>query len=400
MVLLALAFNCILCLLSTRGLRFSAAGVAIVQAAVIAIAGLMARRRLLDDLLFVMLVAFGWLLFLRLINPAMDIKVAVDLAVVVVFWALGRTVGSARAGDRTVWLALLLVLAIGQFEWLFVDTFQNVFDIFGYYVDKGALDAANAGDTGTRLAENGVRPDERQILAFLGRHRVGSVFLEPISAGNFAVIVIAWGLVRGGKDRVAGRLWLLLGALTVGVLADARFSIFAAIAVAVAVLTPVWRLRWTLAVLPAAGLALVLGSYLLSGPMEVDNTVAGRLYGAGEFTAGLSAFQWLGMAPSRVNLDSGYSYLISGLGLPFCALAWAAFATGPQPTDTAERFRYAIGVYLTLGLLVGSSVTSIKTGALMWFLLGCLQRPAAEFYRDGSFRVPPKAERQVRLRDT
>jgi putative polymerase len=41
----------------------------------------------------------------------------------------------------------------------------------------------------------------RNLLPFLGNHRVSSIFLEPASAGNFGIIVFMWALVRSLMER-------------------------------------------------------------------------------------------------------------------------------------------------------------------------------------------------------
>ena len=47
-----------------------------------------------------------------------------------------------------------------------------------------------------RLFISGMRYEGRTLLPFLGEHRVSSIFLEPVSVGNFGAICFAWVTLR------------------------------------------------------------------------------------------------------------------------------------------------------------------------------------------------------------
>ena len=384
-------FNLALCFLTTRGLHLGATQIGLIEAGIVAAAAASAWRLLMQRFLVAAVLLGGWLLAVRLINPGMEPKIAIDVAIPVAFYAVGLRYGSVRLGEIVLWSMVGIVLAVGLFEYLAPDAFQRLFDIYGYYLGKGALDLSQAGDTGTHFAENGVRPDARQLFPALGLHRVGSVFLEPISAGNFAVICVVWAMARRGGRLLPG-VALAVAAFAIGVLADARFSVVAGAAVAAAVWVGLWRSRVALALLPASLLVGMLLFAVTSHPLEVDNTFAGRIYGSGSFTAEMTWLQWLAMAPTRLNLDSGYSYLISSLGIPAVVGIWAAFAFSPDPDEESARFAFGAAVYLSLALLASSSATSIKTASMLWFLYGCL-RAEAQRSRSSSVRLRASPQR-------
>jgi len=268
-------------------------------------------------------------------------------------------------------------------------SFEHVFDILGYYINKGSLAATQAGDTGTRLAENGMRPegDGRQLFpGLLGLHRVGSVFLEPISAGNFTVICVGWVLARG-KPRAEGWLLMLI-ALAIGVLADDRFAVVSSAAVAAMLLSGAWRSRALVAALPFAMLALLLAIGLTSSH-AVDNSIGGRLVGSGRLLAGWTAAEWLGLtAPGSISADTGYSYVLGNLGTIGAVGLWLWAALKRRPAAAARLFA-AITVYVTLSLSTSASCLSIKTAALMWFLYGTLGR------EEGKAGAPPPLSSQA-----
>jgi putative polymerase len=368
----AMVFNPLLCAAATRGVHVSLALVAATEVCIIAAACMLAWRRVLGHLLVPGLLVVFCVAGLWLIDPSNDPKIAVEMAMIGGFTCLGMSAPDQRNANRLVWGITLLVLVVGLWELLALPSFEHYFDIISYYIDKGTLSADHLNDTGTRLSENGVRPEGygRQLLpGLLGPHRVGSIFLEPVSAGNFTVICISWVLARQ-RMRQDGWILILL-ALTIGILADARFSVVSSAAVAAMLLTGAWRWRSVVAALPFVmiGLLMVIG---MTVRMEVDNSVAGRLVGSGQLLAGWSPFEWLGFTvPGGVSMDTGYSYVMGNLGVIAAAGIWLVVALRPKP-PVAARFFAAISVYLTLGLSTGYSSFSIKTAALLWFLYGTL----------------------------
>lgn len=368
LVLVAVLFNMALCFVSTRGVHLSLVAVAGTEVLIIIAAGVATWRSLFTTALPGFLLFGLWLVSLLLINPDVTPKIGLDFAIIIVFYRLGRDHADDAICDRLVLTLALTVLGMALFEWFFFDLYQEIFNIFQFYVGKGALDISHAGDTGTTLGENGIRPDARQLFPFLGLHRAGSVFLEPIALGNFATILVIWVMARARLDRLA--VFLVPVAFVLGVLADDRFAVSAGIAVALVVSTGLWRYRWPAAVLPFAVMAAVMLFAGASPPRIVDNTVGGRLYGSGSFLLDHGPVAWLGLSPVPVDMDSGYSYLVFSIGLIVPAVLWLRYAGSRPATATEARCRLGLATYMSLSLLISASFTSIKTAALLWVLAG------------------------------
>ena len=95
------------------------------------------------------------------------------------------------------------------FEYFFLDTYLKVFSITDYYVARGTLDAADPSlQWANGLMMSGMRPPDqgRELLPFLGDHRVSSLFLEPIGLGNFGCLVVFWAIARSKMERQAALL--------------------------------------------------------------------------------------------------------------------------------------------------------------------------------------------------
>ncbi len=382
-------FNAVLCLIATRGAHIGLPIIAGTELGLVAGALLMALPLAINQLAMPAILAGSCVAALYLFAPGLDVKMAVDLAIIAGFVACGRRYGDRASARRMLlWLAVI-TLVMGLYEMFALDSFEHWFHVYDYYVGKGDLDAAHASDTGTLLAENGVRPGDqgRQLMGgLLGLHRAGSIFLEPISAGNFGVICALFAVAVRGTASLRAALALI--GLAIGVLADARFAILSATAIWIFLGTPLWRNRLAVAMLPVAALALLMVLGGLSHH-EVDNSVIGRLTGSGQLLDDWSIWQWLGLSADRaVSMDTGYSYVIGNLGLPIAAALWAVGCmVVPRTGDTGRYFAGAT-VYVALSLCISASCLSIKTGAALWFILGALWQQ--DFRESLAFAVAPK----------
>jgi putative polymerase len=82
---------------------------------------------------------------------------------------------------------------------------------------------------------------------------------------------------------------------------------------------------------------------------------------------------WLGITASRIpTADAGYAYIISNVGL----LGFAAFWFWFMSLDGSSRYFYAFrntsAAYFAAVSCVSTSQFTIKTAALLWFLMGAL----------------------------
>jgi putative polymerase len=226
----------------------------------------------------------------------------------------------------------------------------------------------------------------RGLLSFLGEHRVSSVFLEPVSMGNFAVILAAWGLAHDDREwrKIVG---FVFAAALFTVAADARFASASIAVVALARLSGAWRFSWAVPMLPIVAVAGLIVWALINAGSVADDTFPGRLLHTGLILSNLEAGEWLGVQLTSFGvLDAGYAYAAQSFGLVFFVVSWAAFALVPTPSDMSARLRFSIALYIVLLLCIsGTSLFSIKTGALMWFMLGsvCSERNRSPVY-DGA----------------
>jgi putative polymerase len=227
---------------------------------------------------------------------------------------------------------------------------------------------------GQLLTLNGYRPEGigRTILPFLlGSHRASSVLMEPVSLGNFAVILLAWVLSKPWLEiRKASGLVLILGAALLITLCDSRFGLMMSAAlIALRFLPMPGKL---VPALPFLILALVIGlaSFM---PSDGDNLL-GRITRSG---IELQHFDWslvMGLSGPLPNFgDMGFAYVLSRFGAPLTIILSVGLFLIPMADQRGVRFRALIVLYLFASLAIsGTSIFALKTAGLMWFLFGVL----------------------------
>jgi len=391
LVIGAAMFNLGLCFINTSGWISAGNAAIILVEFVILIAGFACIRHDIGKatLQLIGLVVL-YMIGLKLINPGLDLKIQHDLAIMFVFYKLGRLNSLAQA-NRTLWIVMLIVLGFGMFEWLLPESFGRIFDIWSYYVNKGVIgqDAVNHSASNLFISGSRGSSDLRNFFpGIFGAHRISSIFLEPDSLGNFAVTAFAWCLsTRIGGRRSRYLLFALSGFCVV--LADSRFAgICCAIMLAFRQ-TAVTRSKVLVFCLPVAvviGLAIA-GSIspmpINAPPMIVHDNFAGRLLFSGRLLDAWGAAQWFGLAASPVyTADTGYAYFINNLGLPLALFLLLLFASHRTRGQEAAWMKAMMSLYFAASLCVGASVFTIKTAAIIWFLYGAA---------DAAGRAEPRA---------
>jgi putative polymerase len=370
-VFATLVFNFVLCFVNTNVLRISSGAVIFVELALIgaALVIIILRSREILVLLGVW-IAYG--VFLCALHGSFDAKPIRDMLIPIIFYFAGREAGSAEIGDRLVTAAIVTVLAIGLFEYFFLPLYIKYFDILDYYVSRGTLQASSAEMSSDRLFVSGMRYEGRTLLPFLGEHRVSSIFLEPVSVGNFGAICFSWLALRHWQ-RPMTLILRLLPVIAICVFADARFGLVVSLA-GIAVIASARFIGWMPVLLAPFTIALILACVGFAYPdTPWDNTLPGRLLLCGQMLAGLTPGELFAFdRVDRFTADSGYAYTFTQIGLIGFAGLWTLFVIVPCRDLQAWRFRLFVALYVVLLLTISNSIYSIKTGGLLWYLLGAL----------------------------
>ena len=301
------------------------------------------------------------------------------MLIIPVFIILGLASGRGdllRVTTRLQWV----VLAFTLFEAVRPDDFSRLFNVMSYYINTRGFQAESFWNSDSDLFVSATRPGERFLFASLGIHRLSSVFLEPVSLGNYCVLVAMIVAVLWERLTVVQRLFFCITDAMILVGCDGRFATVSIVLLvglrAVAPALPRFS-NWLYlpGVLGLAGLAV---SAFAISPMGDDfpSRTAGSITVLSHIPpAGLLGF----MGPASYGvMDSGIAYLMYSQSLCGVAVIWSAVALGmPQDHRLARAMAHLTCLYLTLNLLISYSVFSIKTAALLWFAYGHLARHAA-----------------------
>ncbi|CAN7466932.1 hypothetical protein LJR090_003834 [Bosea sp. LjRoot90] len=363
----ALTFNMALCFINTNVMGINDTMVMGCEVVLVAAALYLGLGRNAAPYLL-LAIFFSYAVLLMAMRPLIDPKAVRDFLIPIAFYLLGKSCNDIRLADRAALVCGLIVVAFGLFEFLALDVYVSYFNIIKYYVARGTVAPSDVSSQTGALFASGLRPDSRTLLPFLGPHRASSVFLEPISTGNFGAILYIWTLNRPGM----AKRWLTMATgLAAIVLSDSRFGanvcIVATIAYLVAPRTP--RFIWLVAPFVALiGLAIY---GFTSAEVNWQNNFMGRMLWTARLITSLSPAAVWGLSPDKPFLsDSGYAYSLNQIGLIGVIGFWSLFIFAPERSPRAWRFKVCVATYICLLMIVSDSVYSIKTAALLWFMTG------------------------------
>jgi putative polymerase len=310
-------------------------------------------------------------------TQGIDVKLIRDFLIPIAFFMLGTQVTDVTSADRTVWFAIVLVAPLALLEYFYLDVFLQNFDIVHYYIARGTLQESKQVLLASgNLMVSGIRPQGqgRELLSFLGDHRVSSIFLEPIGLACFGIITFMWGIVRS-RSVHRFRFGFLSAGLLFIILADSRFGALFSVFVLLLTMLPPRISTIAAAILPGAAItALVISGQLIHNfPTEVENTTSGRLIYSAQVLTEFDFFHWLGFKVSDLQtFDAGYGYIISSIGLFGLAVFWCIVMSIHGPSREFILFRNASAAYFAAMSCIGQAQFTIKTASLLWFLLGVL----------------------------
>lgn len=381
-LIVATCYQGVLCFMNTKLIGTSVAMVGLSEALIMLACMPILMRRLLPGIIILLALTGAVLCLSSIVIGQINIKAFRDLLIPLCFFWFGCNIGRPELADRALRYLILIVVAMGVFEMFFLDQYTEFFNIFSYYVSTGNLQPITDYVRESKLQLNGIRPEGigRTLLpGLLGSHRVSSVFLEPVSLGNFATMIAAWGL---SKEAAEWRktLFFVGMAIVLMVLSDSRFALTLVplmLVMRILLRGVAWNLTAASPFL-AIVLVLVVGS-LVVVDFAPDN-VTGRLAMSGWALLDFDVPMLLGSAKAPFFGDHGYAYLFSRFGLPLVLILWVALWLLPMPDEAGLRFRGYVAVYIALILSVsGTSLFAFKSAATLWFLIGCsLRNPAAE----------------------
>lgn len=314
-------------------------------------------------ILFIITNAFILFLFQGLFEPK---NIRNFLVPVLMIW-LGSRYNQKLPVDRMLVIACSVIVGIGLFELFLPSLFQKMFNILDFLVSTGRLSGI-PDYAETSFALNGTRYGGRNMLSFLGDHRVSSIFLETVTVSNFATVMAAWGLSKSNFKE--GMVFLVFG-MVIAVLADSRFGTTTIILLLLLKLfSPRELLKYTAYLMPL--IILFLCFYIGRDYTVFRDDFETRLGSTGHYIMRFTPLEFFGLSNDHYHhfLDQGYAKLLHFNGIILALALWVSFCC-LRVNDDAVLFKYFIAIIISTNLAVsGDSIFSFKWVVVMWFLLG------------------------------
>jgi putative polymerase len=195
--------------------------------------------------------------------------------------------------------------------------------------------------------------------------------MEPVSLGNFSVILMAWGLSKPWSERRDAAVFVL-GAVLLITLSDSRLGLLVSAAMVALRLLPLPMVRRCAPAIPFLILACVLGVAAMV-PGSSDDLL-GRVGRSGRALLHFDVPLLLGVYSPLPNFgDMGFAYVVSRFGAPLTMGLILAIFLVPMADERGQRFRVLVVTYMFANFAVsGTSVFALKTAGLLWFLFGVL----------------------------
>lgn len=269
----------------------------------------------------------------------------------------------------------VVVLLVAAFEMFMPQTYGEVVNPKSYFVNTRAAEAEGFWNEDSNLYISATRPGERNWLPGHDLTRASSIFVEPITMGNFIIFFCA-AIIALHRSYSWPKLALAaLMILSLLVASDGRLA--SATCLLMLLLAPLLR-RWDQRLSLLIFFLIMLFGWLLVDVARVDHyedTLIGRVFFTVDSMKNLSAASWFGLdmqSPYRY-FDSGIAYFIASQSIVVVMAFLLAYSfllrlRGGEGQLFKNLFMFAFA----LSLLVSNGYFSVKTAALWWFVCGYL----------------------------
>lgn len=374
-----ISFNPLLAAVNAHVRPLGAAPVAAAELALIAAAHAFALSRFRPEMrvwyaLMAVLVALA--LYRALGTEGASIRYLRDVLIIPTFVLLGLAV-SRQTAIRCYLAAHAVICAVALLEILSLDLYSTLFDVQSYYVNTRGVDIEQFTAEGSALYVSAVRPEAR-FFAFVDLHRASSVFLEPVSLGNYAILAVI--LLTVWRQNLHPTLFgaLALSTFLLMIASDGRLAFLSALVI-VAAAASVRLLPRNSAMLyaPAIIVAMVATVSWFGLRSGVDD-FPGRIAYSVELLQSFRPADLLGLSDrlAAAAVDTGFAYMIISQSLMGAVVLWLFIVLGmPEHTLAQRRMKHGVCLYLALTASVSFSFLTIKTAGLLWFAYGAMIRP-------------------------
>lgn len=303
-----------------------------------------------------------------------DVKYFRDIAIIPTFIVLGMTAQRSTL-NRAILALQCVVVGVMLLEAADTALYVHIFDVKGYYINTRGLTEDNFWNGDSDLFVSATRSGDR-FVSFFNLPRLSSIFLEPVSLGNYCIIITVYLCAMFSLLGLGARIFMIATNALLLVGCDGRLALVSsAIVVAGATLFGPRLSRYTavfsLPALMAGAIALVFLAGLEPGSDNFSGRLAYTVYLAGE----MNLADYLGLSNDLLaqSVDSGIVYLLLTQSV-FGVIAIWVIVTHSTEDDTPTKSTFVLGIafYLSFTMLISYSFLTIKTSSILWFVFGIL----------------------------
>jgi putative polymerase len=320
-----------------------------------------------------------------------DPKFMRDVLLIPTFVLLGMTTPKERLTTMVVVLHVIVVGGV-LYEALFTQSYSDLFDVRQYYIATRPFVATDFWNSNSDLFVSATRPAER-FFNFVDLHRISSVFLEPVSLGNYVVIITAFICASYRQLSWKVLAFLVVGNLIALVGCDGRLAtVSSAIIILVTLAAPWLPQRSAVLYLPITLVCAVLFVAAMH-PNPAEDNFPGRVAYCIQLLSRYDILEWFGNSDRLIGPaeDSGFAYTIATQSVIGLVAFWIFLVCNAEQRMLQQvKYLHAICIYIVLTMLVSYSLFSIKTAALLWFIYGSLQMAPALKTSTARARASPK----------
>jgi putative polymerase len=373
-LIFAVSFNALLAIANGHGVTLQRGHVVVAEMAVYAAAFgtifLNADRKMLPWFLLTVFIVLNGLV-LGLGNGAFNPKYVRDVLAIPTFIMLGMTYRS-QSLTRPIVILQTVVFAVAILEAVSPQAYSAIFQVLKYYVNTRDVATSAFWNTDSDLFVSATRPGDR-FFGFVNLHRVSSIFLEPVSLGNYCVVIAIFLIAYWKELDIKTRLYLAVSTMALLVACDGRLALASILLVLfAAVFVRNIQSRWAVLNLPMILLASVLLVLNFNLDPRQDN-FTGRIAGSMNTLSQVDFAGLVGLdaSSSDAAADSGITYFVLSQSFIGVIVIWCAVCLVPEGRRYFTRlYVHGIAIFVPLNLLVSYSLFSIKTASLIWFCFG------------------------------
>ena len=307
-------------------------------------------------------------------DQTFDVKYLRDVMIIPTFVVLGMTFDPRRL-VRVVVAVQILMLVFLLIEAIDTQLYSDIFKIMDYYINTRGYSADDFWNKSSTLFVSATRPDDR-VFALVELHRLSSIFLEPVSLGNYCMVIVAF-LCACFKEIGWKARWFLVISTAMAIIGcDGRLAMASTPPMILCCyFAP--RLPRNSALLYIPGVLVLAFVLVAIGHFEPGgDDFPGRIAHTVYLLSNYETAEFLGFSDRFMSkaVDSGIAYLITTQSIFVVVALWAAIVvTASEDRPDKIRYTHAVCIYIGLNMMVSFALLTIKTAAMMWFIYGSLQ---------------------------